>query len=76
VDPDFSHARIHTDFQGEHIEGDYPMLAGNYLEYYDNIYDAIRSGSSLIVTPDQARNVIKIIEAAYLSSHSAQVVTL
>jgi predicted dehydrogenase len=76
LDPDFSHARIHTDFQGEHIEGEYPMLAGNYLEYYDNIYDAIRQGSPLIVTPDQARNVIRIIEAAYESSRSAQVITL
>jgi len=76
VDPAFSHARIHTDYQGEHLEGEYPMLAGNYLEYYDNIYDAIRKGSPLVVKPEQARDVIRIIEAAYKSSHSAQVVTL
>lgn len=76
VDPSFSHARIHTDFNGEHLEGDYPLLPGNYMEYYDNIHDAIRNGASLIVTPAQARDVIRIIEAAYESSRLGQTITL
>jgi len=76
LDPGFSHARIHTDYQGEHLEGDYPLLPGNYMEFYDNVHDAIRLGTSLIVTPSQARDVIRIIEAAYESSRLGQAVTL
>ncbi len=76
VDPDFSHARIHTDFNGEHLEGDYPLLPGNYMDYYDNVQDSIRKGTPLIVTPAQARDVIRIIEAAYESSRLGQVITL
>ena len=76
LDPSFSHARIHTDFEGEHLEGEYPLRAGNYMEYFDNVHDAIRKGSPLIVTPSQARDVIRIIEAAYESSRLAQVITL
>jgi len=76
LDPDFSHARIHSDFKGEHLEGEYPLQPGNYLEYYDNVYEAIRQGAPLLVTPAQARDVIRIIEAAYESSRTAQVVTL
>ena len=76
VDPDFSHARIHTDYRGKHLEGEYPLLPGNYLEYYDNVQEAIRQGSPLLVTPEQARDVIRIIEAAYESSRKAQVITL
>ena len=76
LDPSFSHARINTDFKGEHLEGDYPLLPGNYMEYYDNVHDAIRMGASLIVTPAQARDVIRIIEAAYESSRLGQSVTL
>jgi predicted dehydrogenase len=76
VDPDFSHAYINTDFNGEHLEGDYPLLPGNYMDFYDNVHDAIRKGAPLIVTPAQARDVIRIIEAAYESSRLGQVVTL
>ena len=76
LDPSFSHARIHTDFKGEHLEGDYPLLPGNYMEFYDNVHDAIRMGSPLVVTPSQARDVIRIIEAAYESSRLGQTVTL
>ncbi len=76
VDPGFSHARIHTDYKGEHLEGPYPLLPGNYLEYFDNVYEAVRQGAPLAVTPAQARDVIRVIEAAYESSRSGQVVTL
>jgi len=76
VDPSFSHARINTDFEGEHIEGDYPLHAGNYMEYYDNIHEAIRNNASLIVTAQQARDVIRVIEAAYESSRTGEVVRL
>ena len=76
VDPSFSRARINTDFKGEHLEGDYPLLPGNYMAYYDNIYDAIRNGAALMVTAEQARNVIRIIEAAYESSRLGEVVRL
>jgi len=76
VDPSFSHARINTDFEGEHIEGDYPLKAGNYMEYYDNIYEAIRNKAPLEVTAQQARDVIRVIEAAYESSRTGEVVRL
>ena len=76
MDPSFSHARIHTDFEGKHIEGDYPLLAGNYMEYYDNIYEAIRNDATLEVTAQQAKDVIRIIEAAYESSRTGEVVHL
>ena len=76
VDPTFSHAKIHTDFDGEHIEGTYPLLPGNYMEYYDNIYEAVRNNAPLIVTAEQARDVISVIEAAYESSRTGEVVRL
>ena len=76
VDPSFSHAKINTDVDEEHLEGDYPLLPGNYLEYYDNIYEAIRNNAPLTVTAQQARDVIRIIEAAYESSRTGEVVRL
>jgi predicted dehydrogenase len=76
VDPSFSHAKINTDYKGEHMEGNYPLLPGNYLAYYDNIYEVIRNKAKLIVKPRQAREVIRVIEAAYQSSRKGEVVHL
>ena len=76
LDPGFSHAKINTNFEGQHLEGDYPLVAGNYMAYYDNIFEAIRQGADLIVTASQARDVIRIIEAGYESSRLGQVVRL
>jgi len=68
--------KINTTYQGKAIEGLHPTLPGNYLAFYDNVYQAIRNNKTLLVRPVQARNVIRIIEAAYKSSREAQVVHL
>jgi scyllo-inositol 2-dehydrogenase (NADP+) len=46
------------------------------MEYYDNIYDAIRNNAPLMVTAQQARDVIRIIEAGYESSRTGEVIRL
>jgi len=76
VDPEFSHAKINTDLDGEHLEGAYQLVPGNYLAYYDNVYAAIRNNTPLTVTAQQGRDVIRIIEAAYESSRRGQAIRL
>ncbi|MFO7670693.1 MAG: Gfo/Idh/MocA family oxidoreductase [Bacteroidales bacterium] len=58
------------------VQGKYPTIAGNYLEFYDNLYQAVRKQDSLAVLPEEARNVIRIIEAAYRSSREKRVVEI
>lgn len=48
----------------KHIE----TSAGNYMRFYDNIYNAIAYGDALLVTAEQGLEVIRVIEAAYKSS--------
>jgi scyllo-inositol 2-dehydrogenase (NADP+) len=43
-------------------------IPGNYMGYYDNIYNALTIGETLIVKAEQGLEVIRIIEAAYKSS--------
>ncbi len=75
-DPESAWGTINTNYQGERMEGPFPTQPGNYMAYYDNIYDAIRNNRPLEVTAQQARDVIRIIEAAYQSSREGQVVPL
>lgn len=58
------------------LKGKHTTIAGSYLEFYENLYEAIREGAPLAVDPQEARNVIRIIEAAYLSSKEKRVVKL
>jgi predicted dehydrogenase len=59
---------LNTEIGGLHVEGTIETLPGNYLDYYQNIFEAIREGKNLIVKPEQARDVIALIEAAIKSN--------
>ncbi|KAJ1932105.1 hypothetical protein EC988_009566, partial [Linderina pennispora] len=50
------------------VRGQVATLDGNYAAYYNNVAAAIRGDEQLIVTPEQAVNVIRIIELAKQSS--------
>ncbi len=53
-----------------------PTIPGNYMAYYDNIYNHLRNGSELAVTPNEAMDVIRVIEAAYISAREGRTVSL
>lgn len=55
-----------------HFKGKIESLPGNYMAFYDNIYSVLRERGELIVKPEQADNVIKIIEAAIKSDASGK----
>jgi predicted dehydrogenase len=45
-----------------------PTLAGCYQNYYENVYRAVRGEAELMVTAEQAREVIHLIELAQQSA--------
>ena len=50
----------------------YPTLPGRYPDYYGNVYRAITSGEELAVKPEQAREVIRLIELAEQSAREGR----
>ena len=67
---------IHALEGDDFVKAKYPTLPGNYLSFYDNLFEAIRKQTALAVTPGEARDVIRIIEAAYHSSREKKVVKM
>jgi predicted dehydrogenase len=67
---------LNTEFNGMHIRGKVETIAGNYPAYYNNIYDVIRNRAEPEVIPEQAINVLHIIEAAVESSNCGHIVEL
>jgi len=66
--------KINSTINGLHIEGRIETIPGNYLGFYQNLYEVIREGKPLAVKPEQARDVIKLIEAAYESNRTRKAI--
>jgi predicted dehydrogenase len=67
---------LHTEKNGEIIREFVQSEQGNYGEYYDAIYQAIRHNKPLPVTAEEGLEVIKIIELAYKSNDGKCVIDL
>jgi scyllo-inositol 2-dehydrogenase (NADP+) len=54
----------------------YPTLAGSYPSYYANVARALRGEEELRVKPDEAREVIRLIELAQQSSAEKRMISV
>lgn len=52
----------------------YPSEPGNYMAFYNNLYDALLNNTPLAVPAEQALQVIELIELAEKSSHEQKVI--
>lgn len=68
--------KLNTTMDGEHFEGPYETVPGNYLAFYNNVYDAVRAGRPLAVKPEEARDVIHLIEACQQSNQDRRAVKI
>ncbi|MFP4294138.1 MAG: Gfo/Idh/MocA family oxidoreductase, partial [Cyclobacteriaceae bacterium] len=63
---------LDTEINGLHFRGEVESERGNYSLFYDNIYDVIAKGAELSVKPQEAMNVIRIIELAEQSDREGR----
>jgi len=75
-EPESQNGFLHTEKDGKIIKEYIPSLRGNYGDYYDGMYNAIRNNTPVPVTPESAMDVIKVIEAAYISNAERKVIEL
>lgn len=68
IEPKKQWGKLNTDINDLHFSGRIESLPGNYSAYYDNIAAAIHGTEPLIVKPEQALDVLRIIEAAIQSN--------
>ncbi|MCX2739297.1 oxidoreductase [Pontibacter anaerobius] len=59
---------LNTTIKGADYKGKLTSEKGDYTGLYQNVYKAILGLEELVVKPEQARNTIKVIELAMLSS--------
>lgn len=76
IEPDSQKGLLHTEKDGNVIKEYIQSERGNYGDYYDGIYDAIRNNKEMPVTGEDGMKVIHVIEAAIKSNKEKQVVEL
>jgi predicted dehydrogenase len=76
MEPESQMGLLHTEKDGKVIKEYVPSLRGNYGDYYDAMYHAIRHNALVPVQPEDALHVIKIIETAFISNAEKKVIEL
>ncbi len=67
---------LHTEIDGKIVREFIPSEKGNYMAYYEGIYEAIRNNKPLPVTAAEGLNVILIIEAAFKSVAEKRIIAV
>lgn len=76
TEPETEKGLLHTEIKGKEVIEFVTSEQGNYNEYYNAIFEAIRNNQTLPVSAEEGAEVIKIILAAFKSSESEKVIEL
>ena len=76
IEPVTERGLLHTEKDGEVIRETVPTLQGNYLDYFEGVYEAIRNGAPSPVAAQDGINTVRVIEAAFQSSAEKKVISL
>src|SRR5215212_8310209 len=75
-EPESEKGFLHTEHDGKLVKEYISSEPGNYLDYYDGIYKALRENAKPPVSAEEGLSVVRVIVAAFESSRSGCVVKL
>ncbi len=67
---------LHTQREGKIIRSHIKSEQGSYMDFYNDLYAAIKNNTQAPVTGEDGLNVIKIIKAAFRSNEEKRVIQL
>ncbi len=75
-EPESEKGFLHTELDGKIIKEHIPSLQGNYMEYYNGVYNALANDAEVPVSGEDGMKVIQVIEAAIKSNKERKVIEL
>ena len=75
-EPESIWGNICVDYKEVKIEGKVESEQGDYRDYFINLRDAINGKAKIAVKPEEARNVIQIIQLALQSSREKRTISI
>ncbi len=76
IEPEKERGLLHTEKDGKVIREHITSLRGNYMDYYEQLYRAIRSNEEVPVTAQDGKKVIQVIEKAHQSNAERRVINI
>lgn len=76
IEPQNQRGLLNTEINGVHIRKYIDSEIGNYMQFYNEMYDAIIYDNKVPVSADDALDVIKIIELAFKSSKERRIIDI
>lgn len=67
---------LNTEYKGVKIQGKVESEQGDYRDYFINLRDSINGNASIAVKPEEALNVMRIIELAFRSSKEKRTIPI
>jgi scyllo-inositol 2-dehydrogenase (NADP+) len=75
-DEEKTYGILNTDISGLHFRGKIETIPGNYLSFYEDVYQSLTNGQKPQTDASGVIDVIRIIEAAFKSNETKQAVPL
>jgi len=75
VEPKVNWGKLYAAPNGQDVLRIIESIPGRYQEFYQNVYDFLRNDAPQAIRPEEARNVIRIIELAFLSQKGKSLIT-
>lgn len=76
IEPENAEGFLHTEKDGVVVKEKVKTIRGDYMNYYEGVYQALVSEKPLPVTAEDGINVMRIIDAARISNKEKRVVNL
>jgi len=67
---------LNTEIDGLVFKGNIKTIPGSYQKFYENVYDVLVNNIEAAIKPEEARDVIRIIELAFKSNQLGKVLPL
>jgi scyllo-inositol 2-dehydrogenase (NADP+) len=74
IEPEAEQGILHTEIDGKIVRESIKTLPGNYMDYYDAVYESIVNNQKPPVTVDDGILVMRVIEAAFKSYQEKRVI--
>lgn len=62
------------EIDGNPFDGTISTFAGDYSGFYENVYQVLVNGNEMAVIPEEARDIIRVIELAYESAEKKKMI--
>ena len=76
VEPESGKGLLHTEKDGKVIREYISSQRGDYGEFYDSMYEALRNNKPVPVTAEEGIDIIRVITAAYKSNELKKLVSI